>query len=405
MILLFTLITSLAIFLCVPLPAIAQVDPNLRTRLQEDPIIIDHNSLHLFDIIPETYVSRAQAIRMMWADRSVGGNISSGLDCLTASSNVTALTSCKRQHTNPDFPSPDSWVTWNRSYPRTNWQFYFDPGLGVTQELSCSDNSGMWHGNIGCFIEHVRQYNANFDVFSYQHSYLTISETSNIASPTDGYFVNRTNGYDIYDYQNLETEFPSKVFIYWTTSLARSTGTLVGESYNGQMRQFAAANNKILFDVADIESFSPSGAPCYDNRDGVAYCTSPTSTNCENLADDGLNITAICQHYTTEPLGGHLQDRMKVMMGKMYWVLMAQIAGWRPGSTPPTMTPPSPTPTSPSSTPTPTQSPYDLNLDGQVNYLDLLVLTRNFNNGGTGDFDQNGRVSIFDFTRLFRELM
>jgi hypothetical protein len=102
------------------------------------------------------------------------------------------------------------------------------------------------------------------------------------------------------------------------------------------MRQYARDNNKFLLDVADIESHDPWGNPCYDNRDGVPYSVGNAS---ENYPDDGINSLAICQHYTRESDGGHLgnPDVGKIRIAKAFWVLMARIAGWNPGTSNTTM--------------------------------------------------------------------
>jgi hypothetical protein len=96
------------------------------------------------------------------------------------------------------------------------------------------------------------------------------------------------------------------------------------------MRQYARDYKVILFDVADIEAHTHLGAKCFDNRDGVSYCDH--ADNCENYPDDGLDIPAICQDYTTEPNGGHLGSVSagKIRIAKAFWVLMARIAGWNP---------------------------------------------------------------------------
>src|SRR5690606_2543925 len=96
----------------------------------------------------------------------------------------------------------------------------------------------------------------------------------------------------------------------------------------------------------------------YDHRDGVTY-------NSENNPDDGINIPAICQHYTSETEGGHLGSVSagKIRVAKAIWVLMAQLAGWNPGGQSTTPTPtsvintPTPTPTSVATSPTPTRTP------------------------------------------------
>jgi hypothetical protein len=157
---------------------------------------------------------------------------------------------------------------------------------------------------------------------------LNVSGADDIADPNTGFFANNTNKYDIYDLESFVNQHPDKLFIFWTTSLARSIGTDVSDSFNNQMRQYAIAHNKILFDVADIEAFTDRGAPCYDNRDGIEYCSQPG--NCEDYPNDNNNQLAICQDYTTEVDGGHLGSvsGAKIQIAKAFWVLMARAAGW-----------------------------------------------------------------------------
>ena len=314
-------------------------------------IVVDHTSVSLFEQIPDEYLEAARNLKMFWIDRSVGQNLNEGLDCLKAASYDAAPSSCRRGVTREEFqPDPVK-------YSRSNWQFYGWAGLGFPQEATCSDTSGTWSGKGYCFDEFARARVASYDVMSYQFSYLTVQDYSqyNVADPNEGFFVDRGNVYDVYDLQRFETDNSSKRVIYWTTSLARMIGSPQSESFNNQMRAFALANNKILFDFADIESHDPAGNPCYDNRDGVPYKD-------ENYPDDGVNYLAICPNYTSEVNGGHLGSWSigKIRVTKALWVLMAQIAGWNPGGSPiPTSTAtatatPTPTPI-PTSTPQPPQ--------------------------------------------------
>jgi hypothetical protein len=166
-----------------------------------------------------------------------------------------------------------------------------------------------------------------YDVASYQLSYLAVTDDSDIVNQPGGYFFDNPNVNDVYDQEAYEAQHPDKTFIYWTTSLSRSIGTEVSDDFNNQMRAYAINNNKVLFDVADILSHDPEGQPCYDNRDGIPYDNGNKS---ENYADDGQNYLAICQHYTTEIDGGHLGSTSagKIRVAKAFWVLMARIAGW-----------------------------------------------------------------------------
>jgi hypothetical protein len=144
--------------------------------------------------------------------------------------------------------------------------------------------------------------------------------------PREGTYGNRLR-WDISDFEALEAQYPEAIFFHWTTSLARSVGSAESDAFNDQMRAYALANGKILFDVADILSHDEQGQPCYDNRDGVEYCN---NNRCENYPDDGLDLLAICQDYTTETDGGHLGSVSggRLRVAKAFWVLMARIAGW-----------------------------------------------------------------------------
>jgi len=306
-------------------------------------VIVDHRSVALFEQIPETYLTAAANLAMVFVNRSVGANISEGLTCLAYESDAVAPTSCKRYtHPVPAFSSPQSEVQWSRTggYSRANWQYFGWPGSAIPPELPCGADTGMWHNKLDCFIRYVDQNPTRFRVYSYMNSYLEVESASDIANPTTGYFARQANRFDIGDFEALEARHPTRIFIHHTANLARSIGTQVSTDFNNQMRQYVRANNKYLLDVADIESHDPWGQPCYDNRDGVPYSGGAG----ENYPDDGLNLPAICQHYTPESNGGHLGNPEvgKIRLAKAFWVLMARIAGWNPGGTS-TPLPPAPT--------------------------------------------------------------
>jgi hypothetical protein len=168
---------------------------------------------------------------------------------------------------------------------------------------------------------------AQYDVVSYQFSYLEVILGSSIGNQPGGFFSDNLNRLDAYDQATAEAAHPGTIFIYWTTSLARAIGSEESRAFNDQMRQYAIAHDLPLFDVADILSHDPSGNPCYDNRDGVPY---DPGGGGENYPDDGAAIPAICQHYTTETDGGHLGSVSagRIRVAKAFWVMMAMLAGW-----------------------------------------------------------------------------
>jgi len=309
---------------------------------QSGSIVVDHNSVALFDRIPEQYLTAARNLPMMYMDQSVGMNISQGLDCLAASSWGEAPVHCRRDY------DPTSSTPWTvRAYTAADLQagtvppliqFPADSNRYNRSNWTFVSQSGSWQEYLAAFLTtqapaHINQK----DVLSFQFTYLHVAAGSDIVDPNEGFFVDQPHSgfypnrerWDISDLRDYQAQHPDKVFIYWTTSLARDIGSAESITFNEQMRQYAIANQFPLFDVADILSHDPEGNPCYDNRDGVEYCG---PNGCENYPDDGQNVLAICQNYTTETNGGHLGSVSggKIQLAKAFWVLMAQIAGWRP---------------------------------------------------------------------------
>jgi len=294
-----------------PPPATSTVSPT-------GPVLrVDHSSIALFDSIPDAYLEAAADLSMVYIDRSVGLNISEGLDCLTAPTDEAARNHCRRtDHRNPAYSVDPAVLDWSHpgGYDRSRWVF-----------LPWEGDCASWSDEVDCFLRMVEPIVDDFDVLSYQFSYLEVAAGSDIAAAPGGFLSDNPDRTDVFDLEAFEAAHPDKVFLYWTTSLARGIGTVEAEQFNDQMRLYARSHGKPLFDVADILSHDPSGNPCYDNRDGVAYQD-------ENLSDDGLDLPAICPHYTTETDGGHLGSVSagKIRVAQAFWVLMAQVAGWRP---------------------------------------------------------------------------
>lgn len=128
----------------------------------------------------------------------------------------------------------------------------------------------------------------------------------------------------------LEADYPNVTFVYMTGHL---NGT--GESgnlniRNNQIRNYCAANNKILFDFADIESYDPDGNYFLDRG-----ATDSCNYNGGNWADEwctahpGECSSCSCAHSHC------LNCRLK---GNAFWWMMARFAGWNPSPLPATPT-------------------------------------------------------------------
>ena len=257
-------------------------------------MVIDHNSIDQFAFIPNQYISAASQVRQLFRHASVGDNISQGLDCLMNNTQPRPY-SC-------DSGLPESQIIYDPKFNRNNWLFEF-------HQPPPSQNPG-WFEKISLFTNRVDALGSNspYTVYGFKFGYVDGVSGTTIE---DEFFRYPDGTYPtIYDLEALEDRHPNRTFVYWTMGLARSVGTPESASFNSQMRAYASANNKILFDIADIQSHRPDGTPCYGNQ--------------------GNGIEALCDEYTDEVNGGHLNSLGMQRMAKAYWVLMARLAGWHP---------------------------------------------------------------------------
>ncbi len=310
-----------------PAPTATHPAPTAPPSPSGNGILVDHNSLALFEQIPQQYLAAARDLKVLMSDRSVGGNFSEGLGCLVANSFGQSPSFCRKHYdgniirlynqTDMDAGRVPAVISFQPSltlYDRSNWVYEYK--VGSWSELTCN------------FIQSLAPAHMDKDVLSYQFSYLNVLAGSDI----DKFWEDNANLCDIYDLEAFIAQHPEKTFIFWTASLARGIGTQEATDFNNRMRQYARDHGKILFDFAAIESYTQSGQPCYDNRDGVTFTSPTNSTVFENYANDGVQQPAICQDYTTETDGGHLGSSSGGMIrtAKAFWVLMAEVAGWRP---------------------------------------------------------------------------
>ena len=266
--------------------------------------VVNHLSIEQFHYIPDHYIEAAVELDLLFRHASVGANIDDGLNCLMDAYDPRP-NRCDRDL------DPDE-IFYDEKYDRSNWDFEF-------HSPPPNPNPGWWN-KVNYFIGRVNNLEpGQYEVAAFKFGYVDGHENSNIAS----HFFNPDSSMpNTSDLEALEAEHPDKIVVWWTMGLARAIGTQVSEEFNNQLRAYAAANGKPLMDIAAIVSHTPDGQPCFHN-----------------------GYAAMCADYTTEQFGGHLNARGKLRMAKAYWVLMARLAGWRPGDDPPPPTPqPTPTP-------------------------------------------------------------
>ena len=115
----------------------------------------------------------------------------------------------------------------------------------------------------------------------------------------------------------LEIDYPDVFFVYMTGHLdgTGETGNL--HIRNEQIRNYCIANDKVLFDFADIESYDPDGEYFLD-RDADDACTYDAGNWAIEWcsANPGSDLCASCSCAHSQPLNCNLKARALVDDGK-----------------------------------------------------------------------------------------
>jgi len=264
------------LFLCLPLCC--------HSETRKAPIIVDHRHTKL-NQIPVEWIEKAKStLHIAYGHTSHGSQITTGMTGLVSFAGNLYL--------------------WN-SGGKDGVLDIRDGNLGEARDLGNPDRT-LWADTTRKYLNTHPEINV-----------VIWSWCGQVSSATEN---------DINTYLNLmnqlEKEYPYVSFVYMT---GHTDGTgLSGNLHirNEQIRRYCIANNKILYDFEDIESYDPDGRYFGDKnvRDDCSYSGGNWAIEWQNSHRESVDWYR-CQSAHSQPLNANLKAYAA-------WWLWARLAGW-----------------------------------------------------------------------------
>ncbi len=259
----------------------------------DSPVIIDHTCTDL-SRIPDTWLEQAKLLTLHYAHTSHGSQITSGIACLE--SQHTEYSVAVRSGATEGLP-PEEDPSALRIYDGNPPETYIEP-------------NDYWDGTAGQDRTKAVADTGNYDFSMW-------SWCGQVSTAGESYIQNYLE-----TMAQFEAGYPDMRFIYMTGHLdgSGSSGNL--HIRNEQIRTYCIANNKILFDFADIERYDPDGTDYLDlgATDNCDYSGGNWAIEWCN-ANPGSDLCVSCSCAHSQPLNCNLKARA-------FWWMMARLAGW-----------------------------------------------------------------------------
>jgi len=317
-------------------------------------ILIDHQDTDLTALLPEAIGQAKAELHIGYGHTSHGSQVTDGMTGLVGFINGGGF----------GLSYPTDTFAWNRGGTggALDLHDYFKSG-----DLGNPDRT-TWAGRTRDYLDDPAHDDVNVILWSW------CGQADTSAANIDLY-LNTMN--------QLEIDYPRVSFVYMTGHVngCSTTGNLFYR--NQQIRDYCLANEKILYDFADIESYDPNGAYYGDKRvtDDCWYDSDSNGSRDRNWASDyqDSHVEDVdwydCDSAHSEPLNANQKAYAA-------WALWTQIAQMRRPST-----------------------LGDTDCDGDVDCEDYLTVKANLGTGqgahwAHGDFDRDRDVDRDDLLAL-----
>jgi len=269
------------------------IHPDSGQARVEGPMIIDHTCTDI-SMIPEEWLELAKLLTIHYAHTSHGSQLVSGAENLESlDSRYSFACRTSRIPGLPPEEDPPALRMYDGNPPETyiTPEDYWSRPLGRIRTRLVA-RSGKYGFSMWAWCGQVSDADS-----SYIQAYLDAMD-------------------------RFEGRFPEMRFIYMTGHLDGSGEQGNLHQRNEQIRAYCKANNKILFDFADIERYDPDGND-FLNRGADDGCNYEGGNWADEwcAAHPGSELCAWCDCAHSRPLNCNLKARA-------FWWMMARLAGW-----------------------------------------------------------------------------